>query len=80
MSTGHILPGQMPPRGLASVKHGPRSLLLKFGKNWVVIVEIFLIWTNVALTNVALTNVALTNVAWTKCCLDKCHYGSWNLF
>ena len=36
MLPGHImLPGQMSPRQLASVKDGPRNLPLRFGQNQV---------------------------------------------
>ena len=35
MFLGHMLPGQMSPWQLASVKDGPRNLILKFGQNQV---------------------------------------------
>ena len=57
MSSGQMLPGQMSPWHMASVKDGSRNLHLKFGQNWFSyswdiadIIRANVAWINVTLT------------------------------
>ena len=64
MSLGQMLPGQMSLWHLASVKDGPRNLLLKFYHN-----QVRNSWYNPDMDKCHMD----------KCWLDKCHFDIWKL-
>ena len=65
MSPKQMLPGQISPRQLASIKDGPRNTPLRFGQNRV---------------SNSWDIPDMEKSRQVKCCLNKCHRDSLNLF